>query len=432
MTLTTAEQRELLEKFIADNQELEELEAQFTEVNIFEAIGVVRREIMHSNFLAFLLNPSQNHRLGDIFLKRFLKGVLLESDENIDEEYKKISSFDIEMADLTDAEVRREWQNMDIFIHSPSNKLVCVIENKIDSSDFSGQLLGYQYDVEEHYEEDYKKILVYLNPKGIEATDEVANESWRVYNYSKIAEILDTIYTNYKSKLSTNVLTLINHYSILIRKHIVSNFEIVLCQKIYAKHKNALDLIFENCPDLQSDSQLGIGEFCQEIYNKYKHALDLIFEKRSDLQSSQIAKKLLELLEKGINSKELYISNFGKEIAFFSKELEVYKWELGMLSFQFEILPNSLVMTLILENTCNPSIKKIYDLLHQEDHKRILKRKKLNKKLHKMYEKKILEYNKDSNLEELMDKVYAFWNDFINDFLYVENIINDNLNQLIE
>jgi hypothetical protein len=77
--LSSDKRRELLENFIVDNEDLEELEAKLAEFNIFEAIGVVRQEIRHSNFLAFLLDPSQNHRLDDIFLKRFLKRVLLET-----------------------------------------------------------------------------------------------------------------------------------------------------------------------------------------------------------------------------------------------------------------------------------------------------------------------------------------------------------------
>ncbi|MDZ7960601.1 MAG: hypothetical protein RMY34_22425 [Aulosira sp. DedQUE10] len=39
--------RALLEKFIVDNEELEELESKLAQFNIFEAIGVVRQEIRH-------------------------------------------------------------------------------------------------------------------------------------------------------------------------------------------------------------------------------------------------------------------------------------------------------------------------------------------------------------------------------------------------
>ncbi|EKE99109.1 hypothetical protein FDUTEX481_03301 [Tolypothrix sp. PCC 7601] len=171
MTITTKD-RALLEKFIVDNEELEELESKLAQFNIFEAIGVVRQEIRHSNFLAFLLNPSQNHRLDDIFLKRFLKRVLLETENPKDEKYADISAVDIDIADLKDAEVRREWQNIDILIQSPSNKLVCAIENKVDSGEHSNQLWRYREIVDIEYS-NYRKVLIYLSPE----TDKVSDEN---------------------------------------------------------------------------------------------------------------------------------------------------------------------------------------------------------------------------------------------------------------
>ncbi|MDQ3237363.1 MAG: PD-(D/E)XK nuclease family protein [Actinomycetota bacterium] len=55
------EQREedlkALENFIVGNAELEKLEAMLDRFNIFEAVGLVRQEVKHSTFLAFLLDP---------------------------------------------------------------------------------------------------------------------------------------------------------------------------------------------------------------------------------------------------------------------------------------------------------------------------------------------------------------------------------------
>ena len=65
------EEHRLLEDFVVGNRDLERLEALLAEFNIFEAIGVVRQELRHSDFLAFLLDPHQSHGLGDDFLKAF-------------------------------------------------------------------------------------------------------------------------------------------------------------------------------------------------------------------------------------------------------------------------------------------------------------------------------------------------------------------------
>ena len=155
------EERELLERFVVDNEDLEKLESELAKFNIFEAIGVVRQELRHSDFLAFLLNPSQNHRLDDVFLKRLLKRVLLEADEVTDLSGLRVSPVDIDIADLEDAEVRREWKNIDILVHSPSNRLVCAIENKIGSKEHSGQLHRYRETVSKEFG-NCRAILIYL------------------------------------------------------------------------------------------------------------------------------------------------------------------------------------------------------------------------------------------------------------------------------
>ena len=123
--LSDNEQQEILGQLIIDNQDLEKLESILSEFNIFEAVGMIRQEIRHSHFLAFLLNPSESHRLGDLFLKKLLICALLKS------ENPPLSPIEIDIADLENAKIRREWKNIDILIDSPSNNLVCAIENKV-------------------------------------------------------------------------------------------------------------------------------------------------------------------------------------------------------------------------------------------------------------------------------------------------------------
>ena len=101
---TTDEKRRWLEAFIVNNADLEELENRLAEFNIFEAIGAVRQELRHSDFLAFLLGPNQNHQLGDLFLKRFLKQALVGVSN------PSINAVEIDAADLGNAEVFREWR----------------------------------------------------------------------------------------------------------------------------------------------------------------------------------------------------------------------------------------------------------------------------------------------------------------------------------
>jgi hypothetical protein len=67
---------EALQRLVVDNPELEHLEKMISGFNVFEAIGVVRQELKHSDFLAFLLEPRGSHGLGDAFAKRLLQAAL--------------------------------------------------------------------------------------------------------------------------------------------------------------------------------------------------------------------------------------------------------------------------------------------------------------------------------------------------------------------
>ncbi len=71
-TASTKADLETLKALQADASELEGIESLLDQFNVFEAIGFVNQEVMHSQFLAFLLGSNQNHGLGDLFLKRFL------------------------------------------------------------------------------------------------------------------------------------------------------------------------------------------------------------------------------------------------------------------------------------------------------------------------------------------------------------------------
>ncbi len=57
-----------LERFVAENDDLLKLEEQIGRFNIFDALGIARVEIRHSNFLAWLLTPGESHGQGDLFL----------------------------------------------------------------------------------------------------------------------------------------------------------------------------------------------------------------------------------------------------------------------------------------------------------------------------------------------------------------------------
>ena len=157
-------QKSALEGLVVNNVDLEKLEIDLANYNIFEAIGMVSQETRHSAFLAFLLNPSGNHGLGDWFLKSFLKKAVAAASE----QEELVSPIDIDIADLSQCEITTEWNNkdngwqriekkrryIDILVHIHNNKekkIVVAIENKVFASESPGQLEAYRKIVKKEF-----------------------------------------------------------------------------------------------------------------------------------------------------------------------------------------------------------------------------------------------------------------------------------------
>jgi hypothetical protein len=177
-------------------------------------------------------------------LKAFLKRLLLEADN------ATVSPIEIDGADLSDTEVRREWKNIDILLVSPSSQIVCAIENKVDSGEHSDQLQRYRQIVQQAFP-GYRQIFVFLTPQGILPSGEADQEHWSVCGYRQVAAVIDDVCDRYRATLQIEVCSLMQHYSTLINRHLMEDSEIAkLCRDIYLKHQAALDLIYEHRPAL--------------------------------------------------------------------------------------------------------------------------------------------------------------------------------------
>ena len=69
----------VLQEFLLDIECLDELLPWTGKFNLFDVLKVSRTEIRHSNMLAWLMDPNENHGLGDAFLKGILRR-LMEND----------------------------------------------------------------------------------------------------------------------------------------------------------------------------------------------------------------------------------------------------------------------------------------------------------------------------------------------------------------
>lgn len=231
----------VLKDFLLDIECLDPLAEWTSKFNLFDILKITRTEIRHSNILSWLLNPNENHGLGDGILRGFIQYVATTFIEDTD-------IFDTLLMDCHDFTIQREWHHIDILAVSMSEKFILCIENKIDSGEHDNQLNRYRKSVEDVYP-GYKKMYVFLSPEGVEASEP---DYWCSMSYQDVLSIIENV--RKKVKLLPDAELLIDNYVEAIRRDIVGDERLAqICAEIYAKHQKALDLIFENRPDKASD-----------------------------------------------------------------------------------------------------------------------------------------------------------------------------------
>jgi uncharacterized protein YqfB (UPF0267 family) len=211
--------------------------------NIFSILRITRNEIRHSNFLSWLLDPKGSHGLDDLFLKRFLREVFSS------ERFGDIDQVDVEGLNLNEVQVLREWNHIDLLLVL-SDVVIC-IENKVFTKDHSKQLERYK-EVIEHSYPNKKKVFVYLNPEGDESNEEI--DTYQPLSYDFIIDVLERIIEVYGDSIKPQVLVYIKDYITVVKQDIMGTDKLVeLSQKIYSNHKEIIDFILENKPDLTSE-----------------------------------------------------------------------------------------------------------------------------------------------------------------------------------
>ncbi|WP_316228188.1 MULTISPECIES: PD-(D/E)XK nuclease family protein [unclassified Bradyrhizobium] len=221
--------------------DFEKLELAMREPNIFRALAIERQEIRHSNFFAYLLDPGENHGLGDILLRKFLRDIFA------DDRAQGRTLFDADLMDFSQVDVRREWRGIDILIDFPQD--VIVVENKVDSSEHSQQLSRYRGVVDGEFGAK-RKHFVFLTPAGSDPIDEADRKVYINYSYEQIASILANVLELYRDSISDKMALYIDDYLTTINRELLMNDRLNdLARKVYKAHKPAFDFVFENRPD---------------------------------------------------------------------------------------------------------------------------------------------------------------------------------------
>jgi len=240
------------------------------EVNIFKIINMVDKEAVHSDMLAWLFNPYENHNLND----KAVKGLLMQLSEK-DAEY-----INLLLQKYSDLEVYKEYttnngRRIDILLESRNNKVIFIIENKIWSGEGDNQLEDYKKYIDEKYS-DYSRIFLYLTP------EKERKEQYKGYThitYNTIYKIINNLLQDNQIKLE--IRTVLKQYKEIIRRDIMGNVDkemIDLCRKLYVEHKEALDKIM----------QYGMPEYY------YTYLISELLENNSITYKCEVIRKYLD------------------------------------------------------------------------------------------------------------------------------------------
>jgi PD-(D/E)XK nuclease superfamily len=190
----------------ADTSELEQIQELLNRFNVFEAIGFTNQEVMHSRFLAFLLDPKGDHGLGDLFLRSFLGKCSNSTDRD------SLPQVDHDGGSLGQTTVRTEVYTddgrIDILLLNESDGWTLIVENKIWTTEHSDQLHRYYRYVERNYP-DCEVFGVYLTP----FTDTPTHEKYLPLGYGAVCEAIESILEDSSSSPNPDARMSMEHYT---------------------------------------------------------------------------------------------------------------------------------------------------------------------------------------------------------------------------
>ena len=260
-------------------------------VNSFNALKVLRlenHEIRHSNVLAWLLNPIDNHQLRDYVLRKFLEHLILIEENSANPQIKQVEK--ILNYSLMDCHVYREVKTdknrfIDLLIVNQQYKYVILIENKFYASESINQLDDYLSFIENTFQ-GFTIIPVYLTLDG----EEPSNPNYMVLTYERIESILNTILMFYEDQLSNEVYQFIKDYNQILKEKFYTNQDqILLAIEIYRTHKQTIDTLFETTSSLYKQLHFEAG-YLFEFMMRYKDTINYIHKHGQNILSYSFEK----------------------------------------------------------------------------------------------------------------------------------------------
>ncbi len=259
----------------SDFEKLKELHQQWrAKFDAIAFLGLSRKEWFHSRFLAWLLDPKENHGTKAHFLENFLCKTL--------EQAKNLgigqSAFpEIGETVWTKTGVTQEWPHevdgqrgrLDILLVNCEEKFLCAIENKVDTDEHSDQLGRYRKALEKDYPKDFTRHCVFLSLEGISPEREEDQKHWVPVKYATILELVkDTLENEKTAGMHKDVRAFLEQYETTLRRNIVQPYSDAvrqLARKIYLENREVIEIIYENKVDYQTE----MGNFFEDALSRH-------------------------------------------------------------------------------------------------------------------------------------------------------------------
>ncbi len=252
--------QELALQALIMDPDFERLEDLLAEFNLFDVLGIQRRELQHSAFLAWLLNPKESHGLRDYFLRHFLLYAAAAGRGDL-------TPIDVDRWKLTDMDIQvvTERHNIDILIVDTDDEFVCLIENKVGAAEHDDQLSRYLETVETEYG-GLTALPIFLTPDGIEPASESDAERWIPLGYDKVFYMIEHVLKMRGSTISASVASFLEQYKRSLGRYVLQSSDNIdeLALQIYNKHRTAIDHIVSAMPARQAVGWRNIDEAIEQ------------------------------------------------------------------------------------------------------------------------------------------------------------------------
>lgn len=266
---------------------MRKLQQIFYKKSITDIYGVARKELQHSQFIAWLLNPYESHGFGSFALERLLLLVVKRGmqQNNNDSLFLAIKN-DLLVTHLNtgNISVKTEYKvnggRIDILVGNlqlGDKTTNIIIENKVDSKEHNSQTETYYKEINKNFPDDYN-IFIFLTPKSSKVLDRLNASSCDCKAFIEIS---------YQD-------ILINILESMLKEEMASQTRVILEDYVHSITTPSNSSTHQSIMAMNKDIQELLIKFWESNEELIRSALEALAWNQED----DNANKVLELLNK--------------------------------------------------------------------------------------------------------------------------------------